>query len=281
MVKTYQKIAVTIAGSDSGAGAGIQADLKSFIAHHVYGATVITALTAQNTQGVQDVYPIPADFVRRQIQSLKDDFIIGAIKIGMVADENLMRVIADSISDMAVPIIFDPVMVAQSGDSLLAEDAINALRDIMVPVSDILTPNLYEAAVLCETTADDITNHIEDALKKIHAMMQKKNSYVLIKGGHINDNISAKKAIDYLYDGQHIQKLEADFHDCDNNHGTGCSLSSAIAAHIVKGENIIDAVTKSKDYINHAIFHAKDCYYGQGNNPIAHFYHWQDTSLST
>jgi hydroxymethylpyrimidine/phosphomethylpyrimidine kinase len=259
-------IALTIAGSDSSGGAGIQADLKTFAAFGVYGASVITALTAQNTQGVSGIHQVPAEFVTAQIDAVFADLDVKAVKIGMVAERSLIEAIAAGLERWAPGrVVFDPVMVATSGDRLLARDAVDALRQKLIPRADIITPNLPEAAALLDEQTALSEAAIESQGKRLLAMGC---GAVLIKGGHGQ----GAESIDYLIRETGIVALPAPRIATKNTHGTGCSLSSAIAAGLAKGDDLETAVRKAKVWITAAIAAADRLDVGHGHGPIHHFH---------
>jgi hydroxymethylpyrimidine/phosphomethylpyrimidine kinase len=261
-------IALTIAGSDSSGGAGIQADLKTFSALGVYGASAITALTAQNTQGVEAVLVVPPEFVARQIKVVARDLKIAAVKIGMLATSEVIEAVAAALEPMpGIPVVLDPVMLAASGDILLDEDAIETLRTVLVPRADLLTPNLPEAAKLLDSgEARDERTMSEQAaaLRRLGAKA------VLIKGGHAEGD----EAVDLLVDEDGELRLLAPRVATSNTHGTGCTLSSAIAAELAKGASLRDAVGRAKAYVTAAIAAADELHIGQGRGPVHHFHRW-------
>jgi hydroxymethylpyrimidine/phosphomethylpyrimidine kinase len=259
-------IALTIAGSDSSGGAGIQADLKSFAALGVYGASVITALTAQNTQGVSGIHQVPAEFVTAQIDAVFGDLDVKAVKIGMVADLAVIDAIAAGLRKWSPKhIVLDPVMVATSGDRLLATEAVESLRTKLIPLASLITPNLPEAAALLnEPIAADETA-IESQGRRLLAMGC---PAVLIKGGHGQ----GAESIDYLVIGSGIVALAAPRIATQNTHGTGCSLSSAVAAGLAKGEDMETAVRHAKAWVSAAIAAADRLQVGRGHGPIHHFH---------
>jgi hydroxymethylpyrimidine/phosphomethylpyrimidine kinase len=261
-------IALTIAGSDSSGGAGVQADLKTFSALGVFGASVITALTAQNTQGVEAVLVVPPDFVARQIKVVARDLKIGAVKIGMLATAEVIEAVAGALEALpGVPVVLDPVMVAASGDALLDEDAIETLRSILVPRATLITPNLPEAAkLLGESEAKNEREMVAQAV----ALRRLGAKAVLIKGGHAD----GAKAIDVLVDEGGELRLEAPRFETGNTHGTGCTLSSAIAAELAKGTPLRDAATTAKAYVTAAIAAADRLNIGKGRGPVHHFHRW-------
>jgi hydroxymethylpyrimidine/phosphomethylpyrimidine kinase len=258
--------ALTIAGSDSSGGAGIQADLKTFAALGVYGASVITALTAQNTRGVTGIHQVPADFVTAQIDAVFADLDVGAVKIGMVAELAVIEAIAEGLQRWQVkPVVLDPVMVATSGDRLLAEDAVEALRAGLVPRATIITPNLPEAAALLNEQVAANEAAIESQGRRLLALGC---PAVLIKGGHGQ----GAESIDYLVRESGTIALAAPRIATQNTHGTGCSLSSAIAAGLAKGCDLETAVRHAKTFVSAAIAAADRFSVGHGHGPIHHFH---------
>jgi hydroxymethylpyrimidine/phosphomethylpyrimidine kinase len=259
-------VALTIAGSDSSGGAGIQADLKTFAALGVYGASVITALTAQNTLRVSGIHHVPAEFVTAQISAVFSDLAVGAVKIGMVAQLATIDAIAAGLKRWSPKhVVLDPVMVATSGDRLLAADAIAALRAKLIPFASVITPNLPEAAALLDERVAASEAVIEDQGKRLLAMGCRA---VLIKGGHGQ----GAETIDYLFDANGTIALAAPRIATQNTHGTGCSLSSAIAAGLAKGEGLETAVRNAKAWISAAISAADRFSVGHGHGPIHHFH---------
>jgi hydroxymethylpyrimidine/phosphomethylpyrimidine kinase len=263
-------IALTIAGSDSSGGAGIQADLKTFSALGVYGASVITALTAQNTQGVTDVLVVPPEFVLAQMRAIAADLKVGAIKIGMLGEAPVIEAVAEGLRDFAgVPVVLDPVMVAASGDELLAPDAVGTLRSTLMPLAALITPNLAEAAMLLgEPPARNEYEMAGQALKLRQAGAQA----VLIKGGHAD----GETALDILFEGDEPVSFEAERVKTRNTHGTGCTLSAAIAAELAKGATLAEAVETAKAYVTAAILAADRLEIGEGRGPVHHFHAWWD-----
>jgi hydroxymethylpyrimidine/phosphomethylpyrimidine kinase len=259
-------IALTIAGSDSSGGAGIQADLKSFAAFGVYGASVITALTAQNTLGVRGIHPVPSDFVTAQLEAVFDDLDVLAVKIGMVAQPATIEAIAAGLSRWKPKhVVLDPVMVATSGDRLLSEQAIERLRRDLFPLATLITPNLLEAAALLEENVAANEAAIADQGRRLLALGARA---VLIKGGHGQGS----ESIDYLFAGDDVIAFPAPRIPTKNTHGTGCSLSSAIAANLAKGEPLEQAVRHAKTWISAAIAAADSLGVGKGHGPIHHFH---------
>lgn len=259
-------IALTIAGSDSSGGAGIQADLKTFAALGVYGASVVTALTAQNTQGVTGIHQVPADFVTAQIDAVFSDLAVGAVKIGMVAELAVIDAIADGLAKWRPRhVVLDPVMVATSGDRLLRPDAIEALRTKLVPRASLITPNLPEAAALLdESVAIDDSSVASQGQR----LLGFGSGAVLIKGGHGQ----GAQSIDYFVTEKGTIPLSAPRVATKNTHGTGCSLSSAIAAGLAKGESMQAAVRNAKAWVSAAIAAADRFNVGHGHGPIHHFH---------
>ena len=259
-------IAVTIAGSDSGGGAGIQADLKTFSALGVYGASVVTALTAQNTLGVQGVHPVPPAFIAGQIDSVFSDLAVDAVKIGMLASSDVIGAVADGLSrHRPVPIVLDPVMVAQSGDPLIADEAVATLLAVLVPAASLITPNLPEAARLlrCPIATD------ETAMRRQgEALLAAGARAVLMKGGHGD----GPESVDLLVTSHGVQRFAAPRIATRNTHGTGCTLSSAITAHLARGVALHDAVAASKTWLTAAIRAADRLSIGRGAGPVHHFH---------
>ena len=259
-------IALTIAGSDSSGGAGIQADLKTFAALGVYGASVITALTAQNTTGVRGIHRVPADFVAAQIDAVFADLDVRAVKIGMVAQLAVVEaIVAGLIRWSARHVVLDPVMVATSGDRLLATDAVAALRTKLIPRAFLITPNLPEAAALLDEPLALNEVAIESQGRRLLAMGCQA---VLIKGGHGR----GIESVDYLFTAGDIIALAAPRIATQNTQGTGCSLSSAVAAGLAKGDDLETAVRNAKAWVSGAIAAADRLDVGHGHGPIHHFY---------
>lgn len=264
--KIYHRV-LTIAGSDSSGGAGIQADLKTFAANGCYGMSVITALTAQNTQGVSGIHAAPVEFVAKQIDAVLSDIGADAVKIGMLFSPELIETVARKLGEYRVSrIVLDPVMVAQSGDKLLRDDAVEALKMHLIPLADVLTPNLPEAEVLLGRRIQRPAE-MEAAAEDL-AKLGCRN--VLVKGGHGEGQGSD----DCLVTGpeRRVVWLAGERIDTRNNHGTGCTLSSAIAAHLAKGDDVEAAVRHAKDYITGAIRAGADYRIGHGHGPVHHFW---------
>jgi len=259
-------IALTIAGSDSGGGAGIQADLKTFSALGVYGASVITALTAQNTVGVWAIHDAPPDFIAAQMDAVFEDLDVRAVKIGMLSRSEVIETVAEGLERHGAPhVVLDPVMVATSGDPLLQPDAIATLRDRLVPVAEIVTPNLPEAALLLGREAiNDETEMRETA----NALLDLGPRTVLLKGGHLSD----RESVDLFYDGSEFTRIAAPRIDTRNTHGTGCTLSSAVAANLAHGQSLREAVRAAKTYLTAALAAADRLDVGHGHGPVHHFH---------
>jgi hydroxymethylpyrimidine/phosphomethylpyrimidine kinase len=260
-------VAVTIAGSDSGAGAGVQADLKTFSALGVYGTTVITALTAQNTKGVFGIHEVPADFITAQILAVFSDFDVAAVKIGMLGSGAAIDVVSAGLDRYrARNVVLDPVMAASSGEKLLPADSTDALRRLIATV-DLLTPNLHEAALLLDASVAADENEMR---RQAQALLALGPGAVLIKGGHG----SGPESVDLLVDADGCMRFAALRSETKNSHGTGCTLSSAIAAGLAKGQALADAVRDAKAYITAAIAAADRLGVGAGHGPVHHFAKW-------
>lgn len=258
------KKVLTIAGSDSGGGAGIQADLKAFSARGVFGMSAITALTAQNTIGVHGVFEIDPNFVAKQIDSVMSDMGADAWKTGMLSNAEIIQIVADRATKYNIQLlIIDPVMVAKGGDPLLKAEATSTLISKLLPLGYVLTPNLHEAKVL---TGIDITT-IEDVQESALKIFEMGVKNVVIKGGHL-PNIN--EAIDILYDGNTFTEFRVPRINTNNTHGTGCTFASALAAELAKGNNIIKAVHIAKAYLTQAIKSADNLHIGKGHGPTDH-----------
>jgi hydroxymethylpyrimidine/phosphomethylpyrimidine kinase len=259
-------VALTIAGSDSSGGAGIQADLKTFAAFGVYGASVITALTAQNTRAVAGIHPVPPAFVTAQCEAVFDDLDVKAVKIGMVAEFSIIEAIVSALSRWEPQhVVLDPVMVASSGERLLSAAAVEGLCKKLIPMATLVTPNLPEAAALLNEAVASDEGAIRSQGKRLLALGARA---VLIKGGHGQ----GAESIDYLFHGGDVIALRAPRLATGNTHGTGCSLSSAIAAGLAKGETLEAAVRHAKTWITAAIAAADRLGVGKGKGPIHHFH---------
>mgnify|MGYP003498322033 CR=1 FL=1 len=261
-------IALTIAGSDSSGGAGIQADLKTFSALHVYGASVITALTAQNTQGVDEIMVVPPEFVLAQMRSVMGDLAVNAIKIGMLGTASVIDAVVEGLREFpGVPVVLDPVMVATSGDPLLDEDAVDSLREKLIPLATLITPNLKEAALLLGEPEDRREKWMEGRAERLLRLGARA---VLLKGG----DSDGETARDIFLDGKIMRELDAPRVATKNTHGTGCTLSSAIAAELAKGVPLDKAVKDAKVYVTAAIMAADELEIGKGRGPVHHFPEW-------
>jgi len=261
-------IAVTVAGSDSSGGAGIQADLKTFSALGVYGASVIAALTAQNTKGVAAIHDVPAGFVTAQIDAVFSDLSVDAVKIGMLGNAAVIAAVAAGLDRHAqANVVLDPVMVATSGERLLAPDAIAALRTVLVPRARVITPNLAEAAALL-----DEPEAVDEAamLRQADRLLALGANAVLMKGGHAK----GAESIDILVTGTAALRVIASRIVTRNTHGTGCTLSAAIAAGLAKGQGLTEAVSAAKEYVTAAIAAADRLAIGSGHGPVHHFHKW-------
>ena len=264
--RQYHKV-LTIAGSDSGGGAGIQADLKTMAAIGCYGMSVITALTAQNTRGVSGIHPVPPPFAADQIAAVFSDIGADAVKIGMLYSAQLIEVIARQLKKYgAENIVLDPVMVAQSGDKLLQDDAVQAIQEYLMPLADVVTPNIPEAEVLLNRSIPGLEG-MQTAAK---ALAGHGSRSILIKGGHLEDGDSTDLL--YLAGEDRFVRLAAKRIASKNNHGTGCTLSSAIASYLARGNDIENAVRKAKTYIQNAIRAGADYTIGHGHGPVHHFF---------
>jgi hydroxymethylpyrimidine/phosphomethylpyrimidine kinase len=256
------RIALTIAGSDSGGGAGIQADLKTFHRFGVFGTSVITAITAQNTRGVTNWMAVPTELITQQIDAVAADLAPAATKTGMLADADVVRVVRDGITRHSLaPYVLDPVMVATSGDPLLAPDAVQASERELIPLADLVTPNLDEARILAGIDVHDV-----DAMKRAaRILLDRGAKAALIKGGHLTGD----EAIDVLDTGDSVHVFRHPRIQTRHTHGTGCTLSSAIAAHLALGHSLLDSVERSLDFVHRAIQNAPGL--GAGNGPLNHF----------
>lgn len=267
--QTYHRV-LTIAGSDSGGGAGIQADLKTIGALGGYGFSVITALTAQNTKGVSAIHPVPVPFAIAQLDAVLSDIGADAVKIGMLYSAELIEAIAQGLQRHGVSkIVLDPVMVAQSGAPLLQDDAVAALKTHLIPLATVLTPNLPEAAVLGGQAVDSMAV----ARQCAQQLSESGCSSVLIKGGHWSATASSADVL-YLTAEKQFLEFHAARINTRNLHGTGCTLSSAIATFLARGDTIPDAVSAAKDYLSGAIAAGTAYQLGQGHGPVHHFYRY-------
>jgi hydroxymethylpyrimidine/phosphomethylpyrimidine kinase len=254
---------LTIAGSDSGGGAGIQADLKTFQELDVYGMSAITAVTAQNTLGVQGVHPIPADFVAQEIDSVSQDIGVDALKTGMLFSANIIEVVSEKIKQYDwKKVVVDPVMIAKGGASLLQQEAITSVKKYLLPLAYVVTPNIPEAE---ELTGIRIFTH-SDKVEAAKRLLDLGVKNVVIKGGHDQDS---SESIDLLFDGEHSFTFKSKRLKTKNTHGTGCTFSAAITAEIAKGASVFDAVSVAKSFITAAI--EEDLQIGNGHGPTNHW----------
>ena len=261
-------IAVTLAGSDSGGGAGIQADLKAFSALGVYGASVITALTAQNTKGVTAIHDVPAEFVAAQMDAVFSDLDVSAVKIGMVSQRGVIETVAAGLARWRQSqLVLDPVMIATSGDKLLAPDAVEVLKRVLMPRALVVTPNLPEAAALLDAPIADTETAMRAQGERLLALGARA---VLIKGGHGG----GVESVDLLIEPTAFTRLAADRIATANTHGTACTLSSAIAAGLAKGLSLAEAVRAAKTYVTDALAAANRIKIGSGHGPVHHFHAW-------
>ena len=258
--------ALTIAGSDSGGGAGIQADLKTFSALGVYGASVVTAVTAQNTREVRAIHAVPPEFVAQQIDTVTDDIRIDAVKLGMLGSATVIEAVAERIqTERLRQVVLDPVMVAKSGDKLLRDDAVEALRRTLLPGVSVITPNLPEAAALLDDVPINDVGEMESVARRLLALGP---TYVLLKGGHLAGN----ECPDLLVSNDEQHWFQAERIATKNTHGTGCTLSSATAAWLARGETMPSAVAKAKAYLDAALRCADELSVGHGHGPVQHFH---------
>ena len=259
-------IALTVAGSDPSGGAGIQADLKTFSALGAYGAAVMTALTAQNTRGVTGIHNVPPEFVALQIDTVFADLQIDAVKIGMISTAEIARAVAASLRGAgARNVVLDPVMVAKSGDALLDPTAVGAVRDELVPLSTVVTPNLPEAGVLLGGEAPRTVAEMREAARALHRLGP---AFVYLKGGHLGGDESP----DLLFDGSVMVELPARRVHTSNTHGTGCTLASAIAALLPQRPDVRSAAEEAKAYLTAAIAASGRLRVGRGHGPVHHFH---------
>jgi len=260
-------IVLTIAGSDSSGGAGIQADIKTLSATGSYACSVITSITSQNTKGVQAVIPIPLKHIESQIDSVFNDLNITAVKIGMLGNTDIIQLVARKLTQYAPKIIvLDPVMVATSGDLLLETGAITTLISKLLPLATVITPNIPEAFALIKSHS----NHVHNELAALFVSLKTlPTSAILLKGGHMENDT---ESMDWLITHHSIQPYHAQRIKTNNTHGTGCTLSSAIASYLAQGHDLHHAILRAKHYIQTAIMHADDLDIGHGKGPVHHFY---------
>ncbi len=256
--------ALTIAGSDSGGGAGIQADLKTFAALGVYGMSVLTSITAQNTVGVQGIYDLPPEFVGLQIDSVLTDIGAHAVKTGMLSNTKIIAMVAEKLRRYQVEnLVIDPVMIAKSGDPLLREEAHVTLIHDLFPLAKVVTPNLHEARALSRLPISSL-EEMKEAAKAIHRLGPQN---VVVKGGHLEG-----ESVDLLYDGRQFLEFPGPRLETKNDHGTGCTFASAIAAGLAKGQDVPNAIRAAKEYITQALQGAIGWELGQGHGPVHHFF---------
>ncbi len=262
--KTIIPRALTIAGSDSGAGAGIQADLKTFAALRVYGLSALTAITAQNTQGVHAVQDLPPELIRAQIDAVLEDIGADVAKTGMLSSPAIIEEVARCVSRWNLRLVVDPVMMAKSGDPLLQPEAVTTLSTALLPLAEVITPNLYEAEVLTGQRIETLDD-MRAAAQVIYALGPR---HVVVKGGH-----RVADPVDVYFDGERFVELRGDRILTRHTHGTGCTFSAAIAAFIARGLPVDAAVAGAKNYITEAIRHAPGL--GSGHGPVEHFWQWE------
>lgn len=256
--------ALTIAGSDSGGGAGIQADLKTFTAHKVYGMSVLTSITAQNTKKVLGIQNLSPEFIGLQLVAVATDFEINSAKTGMLSNSSIIKSVADQIKRYKIPkLVVDPVMISKSGARLLEKEAEISLKNDIIPLAFVVTPNIPEAEVISGIKINSI-EEMKESAEKIKEMGPVN---VLIKGGHLQNNINA---VDIFYDGEDFYEIATKWIKTKNTHGTGCTYSAAICANLAKGLEVIEAVSKAKDYVTAAI--EKSFKIGSGHGPLNHFH---------
>ena len=256
------RIALTIAGSDSGGGAGIQADLKTFHRFGVYGTSALTLITAQNTLGVWEVHLLRPELVSKQIEVVAVDFEVSAAKTGALGSQELIEAVAAGVEEHAIPnLVVDPVMISKHGDPLLAKGAVDALQCLLFPRASLVTPNLHEAAKLLGRPVDS-EDRMRDAARSVRDLGA---AAVLVKGGHL----PGEEAVDLFYDGAEFVRLAAPRIDTPHTHGTGCTYSAAITALLARGETLVDAVRQAKDFISRAIASAPGL--GHGHGPVNHW----------
>ncbi|MET7799738.1 bifunctional hydroxymethylpyrimidine kinase/phosphomethylpyrimidine kinase [Streptomyces decoyicus] len=262
---------LTVAGSDSGGGAGIQADLKTMLALGTHGMSVLTAVTAQNSLGVQGAWELPAEAVRAQFRSVVDDIGVQAVKTGMLSSAELVETVAELLAELRVPVVVDPVGVSKHGDALLAATALDAVRTVLLPTATVATPNLDEVAQLTGIRVEEEA----DMRRAAAAVLDFGPRWALIKGGHLTaGHGDAGSAVDLLTDGTEEHWLRAPRHDNRHTHGTGCTLASALAAQLAKGDTVPQAAAAAKDYVTGAL--AAGFRLGAGIGPVDHGWRWRD-----
>lgn len=264
----HQYCVLSIAGSDPSCGAGIQADLKTFSALGVYGTTVITSLIAQNTKGVQQIYPVDACCVTKQLDSIFSDIVIDSVKIGLLGQTSVIYTIVETLKNYSVPfIILDTVMIAKSGDALLSVEAINTMRDILLPLVSIITPNLLEAAVLLKCSPAENEYQMR---QQGYNLLKLGCNAVIMKGGHLSSNICP----DWLITNEYEFCFKTARVFTNNTHGLGCTLSAALTALRPRYNNWIETLKIAKIWLQKTLLHANELHIGKGNGPVHHFYEW-------
>ncbi|MDE5079102.1 MAG: bifunctional hydroxymethylpyrimidine kinase/phosphomethylpyrimidine kinase [Trichodesmium sp. St2_bin6] len=257
-------VALTIAGSDSGGGAGIQADLRTFAFHCVHGTSALTCITAQNTLGVNRLDALLPEVVKAQIEAVVQDIGVQATKTGMLLNQDIILVVAEVLETLSLKqLVVDPVMVSRAGVQLIDNSAVAALRDFLLPKASIVTPNIYEAQMLAGLDINNI-NDMRLAAEKIHKFGV---NTVLVKGGALKHNL---RGVDVWFDGESFETLKTSTVDTNNTHGTGCTLSAAIAANLAQGQDLFSAVTLAKNYVTSSLQYALEI--GQGQGPVGHFF---------
>lgn len=260
------KCALTIAGSDSGGGAGIQADLKTFEAFQVFGLSVVTALTAQNTQGVAGVFPVTPEFVRLQMETVLNDFSPGAVKTGMLADAALIQTIATELGRNFIPFVCDPVMISTSGHRLLASDSLAVLQSELLPLATVITPNVEEAALLAGMEIHSRETLIQAGKRLLEAYPY---TTLVLKGGHLPGNDQTGQVRDIILSREGMEEIVSTYRKDIQTHGTGCTLSAAICAGLAKGLPVADAIRRARAYLTRAIAQAP-VGIGKGFTPLCH-----------
>jgi hydroxymethylpyrimidine/phosphomethylpyrimidine kinase len=268
MSKPIHNVA-TIAGVDPSGGAGVLADVKAISALGAYACAVVAALTAQNTRAVTGVLPVAPDFIARQIDTLFADVRIDALKIGMLGQAPVITTVAERLAHWKVPrVVLDPVMVAKSGDALLEKVAVGALREVLVPLALVITPNLPEAGVLLEARGPESVKEMTRAAEKLHRLMGSGERWVWLKGGHLPSG----DATDLLFNGDRMTELGQARVETNNTHGTGCTLSAALAALLPQSPDVLTAARSAKAYLTEALRQADALAVGQGHGPVHHFH---------
>lgn len=264
-IRSTIPVALTIAGSDSGGGAGIQADLRTFAFHCVHGTSAITCVTAQNTLGVARVDAMPPEAVVAQIQAVMEDIGVQAAKTGMLLNQEIIAAVTQQIEALQIQnLVVDPVMVSRTGAQLIDDGAVKTLRERLIPLAAIVTPNRYEAQILSGSPINNL-DEMRMAAEVIHCYFKPKA--VLIKGGGMQGNA---RGVDIWFDGHQLETLTTQQVDTKNTHGTGCTLSAAIAAHLAQGKNLLQSVQAAKKYVTNALTYALDI--GAGQGPVGHFF---------